>query len=297
MNMSDYIIATASTCDIEASWLAEHGVPFISYTFTIGETVYEDDCTPEIRNMCYAAMREGKMLQTSAIQPATYEAFFREILEKGCDLIYTDMSRAISSSIEHAEIAIEKLRGEFPSQRIHFIDSYSITGGLHLFVKKLVALKEEGKRFDEVVEWGEAHKKEYIHRFMVEDLQWLRRGGRLSNASAFIGTLLSIKPMIYVTDEGTLFAWKKVRGRKKTVHELVLSMQEDLSEETPAEITVISADDREDCEAFVRLIKETYPQFRDAEIPIMDLGPTICAHVGPDFLAVCYRGRERVISG
>ena len=296
--MSEYIIATASTCDIEASWLEAHEVPFIRYTFSIDDTVYEDDCTPEMRKLCYDAMRAGKMLHTSAITPDVYEKFFRGILDRGCDLIYTDMSRAISSSIENAEAVLEKLQAEYGGQRIHFIDSFCITGGLNLFVKQLVKRREDGASFDDVVSWGEAHKKEYIHRFMVEDLQWLRRGGRLSNASAFIGTLLSIKPMIYVTDEGKLFAWKKVRGRKKVLQELVASMQEDLADYTAEEeLTVISADDREDCEAVIRMIRETYPQLKDADITITDLGPTICAHVGPDFLAIIYHGRERVISG
>ncbi len=294
--MNDYIIATASTCDIDASWLNEHNVPFISYSFVIEDIPYTDDCKEETKQFVYKKMREGHFVNTSAIPVFAYEEFFRGLFETGKDIIFTDMSRAISSSIENCEKAIAEVSKDYPNQRIYFIDSFNITGGLALFVKQLVRLHEEGKSFDEVVAWGEEHKKQYIHRFMVEDLQWLRRGGRLSNASAFVGTLLAIKPMLYVAEDGKLVAFNKVHGRKKCLRSLIDSMKDDICDETALEeFTVVSADDVDDCLKEIENIKETYPQLKDTTFTITHLGPTICAHVGPDFMALIYRGSKRVM--
>lgn len=293
--MNEYILATASTCDLDLEYLQEHEVPFISYSFIIEGVPYEDDCTKKTKEFVYQSMRSGKMVNTSAITVFAYEEFFRNLLKTGKDVIYTDMSRAISSSIANCEQAIATVQKEFPNQRITLIDSFNITGGLALFVKALVKRKEEGMSYDDLVAWGEEHKKEYVHRFMVEDLQWLRRGGRLSNASAMVGSLLSIKPMLYVAEDGKLVAFQKVHGRKKCLKQLVETMKEDMADCTVEEITVISADDDEECLKEMDLIRETYPQFKDADILLTHLGPTICAHVGPDFMAICYHGSHRVM--
>ena len=293
--MDDYIIATVSTADLTAAYMQEHNIPFISYTYSIDEEILVDDCTPESRKALFAAMRDGKMPSTSQISKFAYYDFFKKLLETGKNVIFVDMSRAISNSIANAESALEDVLPKFPNQKFHFIDSYCITGPLGLLVQKLVTMKENGASFDEVVTWGEKHKKEYIHRFMVDDLQWLRKGGRLSNASAMVGTLLSIKPLLYVNNDGQLVAYNKIHGRKKCLRALVESMKDDLAEYSTDEITIIEADDYEDAEHLRELIIETYPEFENKEIPIMTLGPVIAAHVGPGFLAIGYHGTQRVM--
>ena len=293
--MNTYVIATASTCDIDAEWLDDHAVPFISYPFIIDGKEYADDCRRETKELVYAKMRQGCTVTTSAVSTFAYYMFFHRLMENGDDVLYVDMSRALSSSISNCEKAIEQIRREFPNQKIIFLDSYCVTGGLRLLVKQLVRRHEEGMTLEAVAAWGEEHKREYIHRFMVEDLQWLRCGGRLSNASAFLGTLLAVKPMLYITNEGVLIAFDQAHGRRRCLRALLESMQEDLASVTKEEeITVISADDREDCEKFVSEIRSFYPSLAEANITITDLGPTICAHVGPDFLAVAYRGTGRI---
>ncbi|MBQ9152417.1 MAG: DegV family protein [Solobacterium sp.] len=293
--MRDYILATASTADLDIGYLEKHDIPFIPYTFTIGDQVFTDDCREETKEMLYREMRSGKTVGTSAITEYAYYEFFKGLMDTGKDVIYVDMSGAISSSIQHAEQAVKTIRKEYPDQKIWFIDSYNITGGLYLFFRRLVRMHESGASYDEVVEWGETHKKEYIHRFMVDDLQWLRRGGRLSNASAVIGTLLSVKPEIYVNNEGELVSYGTKHGRKKVMHSLVDSMKEDMSSETADEIVIIHTDTPEDAQHMRDRIRETYPELNDSEIEIMTLGPTIASHVGPGFMAVCYHGRGRMM--
>ena len=241
--MNKYVIATSSTSDLPAEYLKEHNIPFISYTYTIDDKVYIDDCTEESRKFLMSSLRACKQPYTSKITEYAYYEFFKEILEAGNDVLFVDMTRALSSSINNAERAIKSLSEEFPDRKISLLDSYCVTGGLALFLKQLVKRHEEGWDYDQVVEWGNAHKFEYIHRFMVEDLQWLRRGGRLSNASALLGTILSIKPLIYIPDSGKLVSFKQVRGRKKALHSLIDSCADDIADYTKyEEILIIHAD-------------------------------------------------------
>lgn len=291
--MREYILATASTADLTSDYLNDHNIPYIPYTFTIDDKVFTDDCSEETKAMLYREMRSGKSVGTSAITEYAYYEFFKGLMDTGKDVIYVDMSGAISSSIQHAEQAVKTIRKEYPDQKIWFIDSYCITGGLALFFRRLVAMHENGASYDEVVEWGETHKKEYIHRFMVDDLQWLRRGGRLSNASAVIGTMLSIKPEICVDNNGKLVSYGTKHGRKKVMRSLVDALKDDMSEATASEIVVIHTDTPEDAQKLSDSIRETYPQLKDAAIQIMTLGPTIAAHVGPGFLAIAYHGTHR----
>ncbi len=290
----EYIIATASTADLPLAYCKEHQVPFVSYTYTIDEEEYKDDLTDESREALFSAMRAGKLPKTAAISTEEYYQFFEGLMDSGKDVLYTDMSRAVSSSIYHAEEAADRIKKEYPDRRFVFLDSFCITGGLGLLVKQLVQRHEAGESLEAVAAWGEAHKYEYIHRFMVEDLQWLKRGGRLSNISALVGTMLSVKPMIYIPQDGRLISYGMVRGRKKCFKALIASMEKDLDEKSPLEeITVIEADDRKDAEKFIRMIRDAYPQLEHANITITTLGPVIASHVGPDFIGLVYRGKGR----
>ena len=294
--MNEYVIATASTCDLSSVYLYGHNVPFISYTYEIDGEVFQDDCRSETKRNLIAAMREGKMPNTSQITEYAYYEFFKGILEEGNDLIYTDMSRAVSSSIANAERAIAKVKEEYPDRKIHFIDSYCITGGLALFIKQLVQCRNRSMTFEETVEWGEAHKREFIHRFMVDDLQWLRKGGRLSNASAIVGSLLSIKPLLYIKNDGKLVAIDKIRGRKKCLKALIDSMKDDIADITyEEEMYIIHTDQKEEAEQLRTDLCNHWPGLKEENISIMRIGPVIGAHVGPGFMAIAYHGKNRIM--
>ena len=222
--MKDYVIATASTCDLDQAWLQEHNVPVISYTFEIEGSVSEDNCTDAAKRKIFKAMRDGIFPNTSQITTYAYYEFFRNLAEDGKTVIFLDMDKAISSSYGNSLNALEQLKEEMPAADVRIIDTRCITIGLGLLVRKAVAMKEDGKTADEVTAWIEANKMKIAHRFMIDDLQWLRHGGRLSNASAIVGSLLSIKPLIYLPEDGSLVAYEKVRGRKKAVRTLLESV-------------------------------------------------------------------------
>lgn len=286
--MSDYIIATASTSDLPRTWLDEHQVPFIAYGYTIGNTPYEDDCKEESREAVYAGMRAGDLLHTSMINEFAYVEFFRGLLQTGKDVVFCDMSQEMSASFANSINAAETVRAEFPGQQFYLMDTRCISGGLGTLVYEMVRRKEAGAGFDEVVAWGEANKLNIAHRFTVDDLKYLKAGGRVSNASALIGTMLNIKPVLYVPDKGTLDVVSKVRGRKSSLKTIRDGVLHDLSKVDPTgvEIHILHADCKKDAEFVRDEIKAAYPQV--GNISITSLGVVIGAHCGPGLLTVFY---------
>ena len=293
-SMPDYIIATSSTSDLPRSWLDEHQIPFIAYTYTIGTEIYEDDCREESRSKIYEAMRGGALLKTSMNSTEKYCNFFRELLDTGKDVIFLDMSREMSVSYANANAAAEKVLREYPGRKFYLMDTLCISGGLGLLVERMVELMEAGESYDAVIAWGEANKLKIAHRFTVDDLKYLQASGRVSNAAALVGSLFSIKPVLYVPDEGSLKAVKKVHGRKSALKAIINSTINDLKQTnspTGHRIHILQADCAEDAEKVRDAVRAEFPQ---AEITITGLGVVIGAHCGPGLLTVFYLCNGRV---
>ncbi len=286
--MQDYLIATSSTCDLPRTYLEEHKIPFISYSYTIGDQLFEDDCREENRQKVYEGMRQGDRLKTSMITEFAYHEFFKSLLEQGKDVIYLDMSKKMSASFANAEAAARQIRSEFPDRKFYVMDTLCISGGLGLLVEQMVRRMEEGMSFDDVIAWGEAHKLKIAHRFTVDDLNYLKEGGRCSTPAALVGSVLSLKPVLYVPDGGTLDVAKKVRGRKKALDTIYDGVKTDLSEvDTKGlEIRILQADCRKDAEYIRDRILEDFPDV--GEITITSLGVVIGAHCGPGLFTIFY---------
>lgn len=286
--MSNYIIATSSTSDLPRTYLEAHQIPFISYTYTVGDTLYEDDCREETREAVYHGMRNGDLLKTSMINEYIYYDFFKELLDTGKDVIFLDMSQKMSVSFVNANKAADMIRSEYPEQQLYVMDTLCISGGLGLLVDNMVRLMEAGTSYDEVIAWGEENKLKIAHRFTVDDLNYLKAGGRVSNASALVGSLLSIKPVLYVPDRGTLEVVEKVRGRKAALKAILSGVLNDLSQIDPTgtEIHILQADCRADAEYIRDEIRKAIPSI--GEITISSLGVVIGAHCGPGLLTVFY---------
>ena len=286
--MSDYIIATSSTSDLPRSYLEAHGLPFIPYSYTVGDTLCEDDCREESRQAVYEGMRRGDRLKTSMINEFVYYDFFKSLLDTGKDVIFLDMSQKMSVSFVNANKAAETIRAEYPDRRLYLMDTRCISGGLGLLVDRMVRMKESGKSFDEVIAWGEENKLKIAHRFTVDDLNYLKAGGRVSNAAALVGSMLNIKPVLYVPDAGTLDVAKKVRGRKAALGAILSGVMNDLSkmDATGTEFHILHADCLADAQFVRDEIKKAYPQV--GEITITSLGVVIGAHCGPGLLTIFY---------
>ena len=292
--MPNYIIATSSTSDLPRTYLDAHQISFIPYSYSVGEQLFEDDCREETRLSVYQGMRSGDRLRTSMINAYLYADFFRSLLDSGKDVIFLDMSQKMSVSFVNANKAAEKLRAEFPERKLYVMDTLCISGGLGLLVMNMVRRKEAGASFDEVVAWGEENKLRIAHRFTVDDLNYLKEGGRVSNSAALVGSILDIKPVLYVPNAGTLDVAQKVRGRKAALRAIRDGILHDFSECDPTgtEIHILQADCVADAEWVRDEIRKAYPQV--GEITITALGVVIGAHCGPGLLTVFYlcNGRQ-----
>ena len=291
--MADYIIATSSTSDLTRTYLDEHNIPFISYTYTINDKLFEDDCREETRAAVYKGMRSGDILKTSMINAYGYYDFFKELLDTGKDVIYLDMSQKMSVSFENAKKAKEMILDEYPNRKIYVMDTLCISGGLGMLVENMVSRMESGMTYDEVIAWGEANKLKIAHRFTVDDLNYLKRGGRVSNASALVGSILSIKPVLYVPDGGTLDVVQKVRGRNAALAAIFAGIKKDLSDSDPTgkDIHILHADCMGDAQFIKDEIMKTFPTV--GNITITSLGVVIGAHCGPGLLTVFYQCNNR----
>lgn len=291
--MSDYMIATSSTSDLPRTWLDAHNIPFIPYAYTVNGIAVEDDCREESRAAVYAGMRRGDILTTSMINEYVYYDFFKGLLDTGKDVIFLDMSREMSASYQNCAAAAQKIREEYPERQLYVMDTRCISGGLGMLVMNMVRRMEAGCSFDDVLYWGESNKLRIAHRFTVDDLNYLKRGGRVSNASALVGSLLSIKPVLYVPDKGTLDVVTKARGRKAALSSIRDSVLSDLSRCGGAgeEIHILHADCRADAEHLRDELKQARPDL--GEITITQLGVVIGAHCGPGLLTVFYLCDER----
>ncbi len=265
-----------------------HGVPFIPYTYTVGDKLYEDDCREESRAAVYKGMRQGDRLKTSMINEFVYYDFFKELLDQGKDVIFLDMSKEMSVSFANANKAAAEIRPLYPERRLYVMDTFCISGGLGTLVENMVERMEAGESFDELVAWGEANKLKIAHRFTVDDLNYLKVGGRVSNSAALVGSLLSIKPVLYVPDRGTLDVVKKARGRKAALKAIVDGVLHDMSKIDPTGVRfhILHADCLSDAEQVRDAIRAAYPQV--GEITITSLGVVIGAHCGPGLLTVFY---------
>ena len=286
--MADYIIATSSTSDFPRTWLDQHNIPFIPYSFTMDGQEMEDDCREESRAAIYSSMRGGALLKTSMINEYTYAEFFKKLLDTGKDVIFLDMSREMSASYQNSVNAAEEVKPLYPDRELYVMDTRCISGGLGTLVVNMVQRMEAGNSFRDVIAWGEENKLRIAHRFTVDDLKYLKMGGRVSNASALVGSLLGIKPVLYVPDRGTLDVVKKARGRKAALRSIRDGILNDFSKVDPAgtEVHILHADCRADAEYIRDEIKRAYPQV--GGISITQLGVVIGAHCGPGLLTVFY---------
>lgn len=286
--MAEYIIATSSTADLPRTWLEDHHVPFISYNYISDGKIFEDDCREENRQALYNDMRQGARFKTSMINEQQYCDFFRDILSSGTDLVFLDMSQKMSVSYQNSIKAAEKLRAEYPERKLYLMDTRCISGGLGLLVEEMVLRKEQGAGYDEVIAWGEEHKLKIAHRFTVDDLNYLKNGGRVSNTAALVGSLLNIKPVLYVPDEGTLDVIQKARGRKSALKSIISSILDDFEKVSAVgvRVRILHADCLTDAEKVRDALIKVHPEL--GSVQISNLGAVIGAHCGPGLLTVFY---------
>lgn len=284
-----YIISTDSTADLPASYVKEHdiAIQFLSYAF--GDTVYGLNNQLDPHDF-YDRMRSGEMPTTNACIPDEVQNSFEAYLKEGYDILHISFSSGLSASHNNARIAANELAEQYPDRKIILVDSLCASLGQGLFVHYAVTMKEQGKSIEEVAAWLEENKLHLCHQFTVNDLFHLHRGGRVSKATAIIGTLINVKPVLHVDNEGHLTSVCNVRGRKKALLKLVELMGEQIDGYQNDIVFISHGDCLEDAEFVAAQVKE---RFGIQNFLIDYVSPTIGAHSGPGTVALFYLGNTR----
>lgn len=290
--MSEFKISICSTADLPESYIQENqlGVVGLSYMFDDGEVHKRGNDLPE--PVFYSKMREGQMPTTSQINPEEAKAAFEEYLKTTKEILQIAFSSGLSGSYNSLRMAAEELMEEHDDIKIIVVDTLAASLGEGLLVHKAVQLKKQGKSLEEVAAWLEEHKLNLVHMFTVDDLFHLYRGGRVSKATAILGTMVNIKPILHVDDEGHLIPLSKVRGRKKSLNTLVDYMEDKMgSYRDQNDIFFIShGDSLEDAEYVAEEVKR---RLGIESYLINYVSPTIGAHSGPGTIALFFLGDKR----
>lgn len=289
--MSDFVIWTDNTADMPLTWMKEHDVDYLCLSCNMEGEIYNKEHTIDDKEF-YNKMRSGLMPTTSQVNPTEAQEAFEPILKEGKDLLYLAFSSGLSGTYNSCRVAAEELAEQYPDRKIEVIDTLAASMGEGLLVYYAVKMKEEGKSMEEVAAWVREHVLHMCHVFTVDDLNHLYRGGRVSKATAVLGTLANIKPMLHVDNEGRLIPVGKVRGRKKSLATLVSMMEERVGsyrDENEA-VFISHGDCQEDAEYVARLVHEKYGI---TNFMLNNVGSTIGAHSGPGTVALFFLGDYR----
>lgn len=290
--MKEFVIVTDTTTDLPRDYVEKHHLYMMSLPYTLEGTSYTWEKPMPVKDF-YDKMRAGSLPTTSQANPEEAALLYESILkDNDVDILHIAFSSGLSGSFNSCRIAAADVCEKYPDHRIVVVDSLAATLGQGLLVYKAVQLKEAGKSLDEVAAWVEENKYHLVHNFTVDDLFHLHRGGRLSKTAAIVGTMINLKPVLHVDDEGHLVMLSKVRGRKKSLIELVDCMEKQLGDwKDKNDIIFISHGDcPEDAQFVADLIKE---RFGYENFMIDYIGATIGAHSGPGTVALFYLGDHR----
>lgn len=287
--MRDYVIATDSDTEIPYIYADEHNIPVFLMPYTVnGEERLFDLGRNTDFGAFYQELRDGAEAVTSTRPPADIADFFREIIKDGKEVLYLSFSSALSGHHDLSLMARSMILEENPDARIEIVDTLRISMGAGELVMGAQQLKEEGKSLEEVRDWVIANRQRAHAWFSVDDLNYLKKGGRLSGAAAAIGTILDVKPILKLNREGKIVAADKVKGSKKILKYFISVIQENVEQPETQTAYVLHADSMETAVRMKEAIQESVP-FK--EIVIQDIGPVIGCHTGPGAMAVIFMGK------
>lgn len=286
-----YLITTDNMADLPEEYLKEKQLLTMSLTYLLNGQTYNAENSLPYQEF-YKKMREGCMPTTSQINPQEAKEKLEEFLKINKNIIHIAFSGGLSGTFNSVRLAAQELMEEQPDCRITVIDSLAASMGEGLLVYKALEQQEAGLSYEEMVEWIENNKLHVCHYFTVDDLFHLYRGGRVSKAAAVLGTMINLKPVLHVDDEGHLIPLSKVRGRKKSLNALVDGMEKQMgSFREKNDIIFLSHGDCYEDALYVQ--EQIKKRFGIEKFMISPVGPTIGAHSGPGTVALFFMGEAR----
>lgn len=288
--MSEYIIFTDSCCDVSPELLRSWGVDYADMTFSFEGEDHEYVGTDISNKEFYDHMRQGKQAKTAAINAHTFVGKWKPHLEAGKDILYVAFSSGLSTTVNSAHMAAEELKESYPDRTVRIVDTLAASAGEGLMVYMAVQKKGQGASLEENTQYLEGLTGQHCIWFIVDDLEYLKRGGRVSPMVAFAGGLLGIKPVLQMDEEGHLVKVGTARGRKKAIEALAAKYAELSYEEKNTPIFISHADCHEDAQQLVDMIEQRH----GGKVTLLtNIGPVIGSHAGPGTIALFFIGKHR----
>ena len=290
--MPDFAILTDSSADLSDSMARQLDVQVLPLSFTLEGHTYHD--YPDNREMdphlFYERLRKGDVATTSAVNVSQYTDALEPLLQAGRDVLILAFSSGLSTTCASSLIAVEELRAKYPERKLYTVDTLCASLGQGLLVWYAAQERARGRSIEEVRDWAEEHKLNLCHQFTVDDLHFLKRGGRISAATAVVGSMLQIKPVLHVDNEGHLINIGKARGRSASLKALVDRMEQTAVKSDDLTVFISHGDCLDDARLVADMVKE---RFGVKDVYLNYVGPVIGAHTGPGILALFYMGSER----
>jgi len=287
-----YVFMTDSDSDLPFHLKEKYDIPVVYMPYALNGKEYFDDLGQMLDHKSYYdMMRAGASPVTSALNEESYLEYFEPILKNGKDLLFVAFSSKLSCTLQAVYSAREQLLEKYPERKFVVVDTLRISGPMTLLVLKGHEMYRAGKSIEEVASWLESNKLRAQAYFIVDDLKYLKRGGRISATAATVGTMLDLKPIISEAADGTLTSNDKVRGRKKALAFIVDKMLESRPDPEESPIIVLNADSLEDAQRAKAMVEQKLP---GADVLIENVGPVIGAHAGPGTIALCFIGEKPV---
>lgn len=286
--MADYKIITDSGCDLTPEMLQSLDVSCIPLTLNFRGESRPDRVDDSLREL-YASLRAGEAASTSAVNPDGWAGLMEPVLAQGKDVFVLAFSSALSTTYQSAVIAAGDLAEKYPDRKIRVVDSRAASLGQGLLLYYLCKKRDEGMSLEELTAWAEENRNNLDHWFTVDNLMYLKRGGRISAATAIVGTMLKIKPVLHVDDEGRLISMSKVRGRKASIEALAAKLKELGIPGANDTVYICHGDCLEDAEYLKKLCMEQGV----TDVTIGYTGAVIGSHSGPGTLALFFLGKHK----
>ncbi len=290
--MSTFAIVTDTSCDMPAAVAEKMGITAVPLKVVLAGKSF--DCSLSKLNIgaesFYDVLRRGTVVKTASPSIDDYMRYFRKQLERGKDVLYIGFSTALSGAFNVSLIAAAELEEEYPERKIICVDSLCGSMGLSMLIYHCAARRDEGATIEEVRDYAESIKHNICHWFTPSDLNFLKRGGRISAAAAAVGSVMNIKPVLKTDTDGKLKVVYKARGRRLAIAKLVEQMNEHYYPDGNDTVFITHADCQEDAELLARSITKNYGI---SNVMISEIGPALGAHCGPDTLALFYLGDGR----
>lgn len=287
----NFILFTDSSCNLSCETLTQNAVRVVPLTYQMGEesyTCYEEGA-PFNSKAFFERQRGGALVRTSLINSDTFVHAFEPVLQEGHDIVYISISSGVSGTYQSAVLAAEELNAKYTA-KVYLADSLSGSYGEGFMVLHAARMRDMGACAMEVVKWVEESRLKMCHILSVDDLNFLKRGGRLPSMAAAIGTMLDIKPLLGFNNHGNVFVLEKVRGKNRALSAMVKRYGEKALEPNGGEIAIVHGDCIEEARCLAGMLQQTYPF---VSITTACFEPTIGAHVGPGALAIVFWGTER----